>query len=37
VFYTLLETAKLVGVDPARYLGETALAAARGELLLPVA
>ncbi len=35
VFYSLLETAKLVGVDPARYLREAALADARGEVLLP--
>lgn len=35
VFYTLLETAKLCGVDPARYLREAALADARGEVLLP--
>jgi len=34
-FYTLLETAKLVGVEPARYLREAALAADRGEVLLP--
>jgi hypothetical protein len=31
----LLETAKLCGVDPARYLREAALADARGEVLLP--
>lgn len=35
VFYSLLETAKLCGVDPARFLREAALADARGELLLP--
>lgn len=35
LFYTLLETAKLCGVDPARYLREAALADARGEILLP--
>lgn len=35
-FYTLLETAKLCGVDPARYLREAALADARGEVLLPL-
>lgn len=35
IFYTLLETAKLVGVDPAHYLREAALADARGEVLLP--
>jgi transposase len=35
VFYTLLETAKLVGVDPATYLRDAALADARDEVLLP--
>jgi hypothetical protein len=30
-----LETAKLVGADPAKYLGEAALADARGVTLLP--
>lgn len=35
VFYSLFETAKLAGVDPARYLREAALADARGEVLLP--
>jgi transposase len=35
IFYTLLETAKLVGVDPAKYLREAVLADARGEVLLP--
>jgi transposase len=35
VFYTLLETAKLVDVDPAKYLRDAALADARGEVLLP--
>jgi hypothetical protein len=34
-FYSLLETAKLHGLDPARYLREAALADARGEVLLP--
>ena len=34
-FYTLLETAKLCGVHPARYLREAALADARGVVLLP--
>jgi transposase len=34
-FYTLLETAKLVGIDPARYLREAALADARGEVFVP--
>jgi transposase len=37
IFYTLLETAKLQGVDPAKYLREAALADARGEVLLPAA
>jgi hypothetical protein len=35
VFYTLLEAAKLVDVDPARYLCDAALAGTRGEVLLP--
>jgi transposase len=35
VFYSLLETAKLHDVDPARYLREAALAEARGEVLFP--
>lgn len=35
VFYTLLETAKVCGIDPGRYLREAALADARGEVLLP--
>jgi transposase len=35
VFYTLLETAKLAGVDPTKYLREAALAVARGAVLLP--
>jgi transposase len=35
IFYTLLETAKLRGIDPARYLREATIAAALGELLLP--
>jgi hypothetical protein len=34
-FYTLIETAKLTGVDPTRYLRAAALADACGELLLP--
>jgi hypothetical protein len=34
IFYTLLETAKIAGVDPARYLREAALADARGDVLL---
>jgi transposase len=35
IFYSLLESAKLQGVDPAKYLREAALADARGEVLLP--
>ena len=35
IFYSLVETAKLHDVDPARYLREAALAAERGEELLP--
>jgi transposase len=35
IFYTLLETAKLCGIDPAKYLREAALADSRGEVLLP--
>lgn len=35
LFYSLLETAKLHAVDPARYLREAALADGRGEVLLP--
>lgn len=35
LFYTLLETAKLHNLDPARYLHEAVLAAHRGEVLLP--
>ena len=35
IFYTLLETAKLAGIDPAVYLREAALADARAEVLLP--
>jgi hypothetical protein len=31
LFYSLLETAKLCGVEPKRYLREAALAALRGE------
>jgi transposase len=34
-FYTLLETAKLVCVDPAQYLRAAAIADARGDVLLP--
>jgi transposase len=35
LFYSLLETAKLHGIDPARYLREAALANTRGEVRLP--
>jgi transposase len=35
IFYSLIETAKLAGVDPARYLREAVLADARGEVLVP--
>jgi transposase len=35
ILYTLLETAKLRGVDPAAYLRDAVVAAARGEVLLP--
>jgi transposase len=35
LFYTLIETAKLHGVDVATYLYEAALAASRDEVLLP--
>jgi transposase len=35
IFYSLVETAKLHDVDPARYLREAALAGERGEALLP--
>lgn len=35
VFYTLLETAKLAGVDSAKYLHDAALAADHGQVLLP--
>ena len=35
VFYSLLETAKLHHVDPARFLREAVLADARGDVLLP--
>jgi transposase len=37
IFYSLLETAKLRNVEPARYLREGALADARGEVLCPEA
>jgi len=33
--YSLIETAKLHGVNPARYLREAVLASRRGEVLLP--
>ena len=35
IFYSLLETAKLHGVDPARYLIEAAKAAPLGEIIMP--
>jgi hypothetical protein len=35
VFYMVLETAKLVGADPAQYLHDAARADARAEVLLP--
>jgi len=35
VFYTLMETAKVRGVDPAKYLREAVLAARAGRVLLP--
>lgn len=35
LYYSLIETAKLVGVNPAEYLREAVLAARRGEVLLP--
>jgi len=35
IFYSLVETAKLVGVEPAEYLETTAIAARRGEVVLP--
>jgi transposase len=36
VLYTLIETAKVAGIDPARYLTEAAIAAKRfGQVLLP--
>lgn len=34
-FYSLLETAKLHGIDPATYFRDAALADSRGEVLLP--
>ncbi len=37
MFYTLLETAKLVGADEAAYLREAILASRRGEVLTPAA
>jgi len=36
-FYTLIETAKLNGLDPATYFLEAVRSADRGELLLPIA
>ena len=35
VLYSLIETAKLHGLDPARYLAEAIRAARRGEVILP--
>ncbi len=35
-FYTVLESAKLAGVDPAAYLHAAVLADSRGEVLLPI-
>ena len=35
IFYSLVETAKVRGVDPARYLADAVIAARRGEVLLP--
>lgn len=35
IFYTLIETAKLHGIDPAHYIVEAALADSRGVALLP--
>jgi transposase len=35
IFYSLIETAKLHGVDPARYLAEAAKAAPLGEIIFP--
>ena len=35
VLYSLIETAKLNGVDPAKYLAEATRAARHGEMLLP--
>jgi transposase len=35
IFYSLLETAKLHGIDPARYLVEAAKAAPLGEIIMP--
>jgi hypothetical protein len=34
-FYTVIETAKLAGIDPAAYLRAVAIADARGQVLLP--
>ena len=36
VLYSLVETAKLNGIDPAKYLAEAARAARRGEVQLPL-
>ena len=35
IFYSLIETAKLVGVEPAEYLTQAVAAARHGEILLP--
>lgn len=35
VLYSLLETAKLHGVEPTAYLHDAVIAARRGEVLLP--
>jgi len=35
ILYSLVETAKVRGVDPARYLADAVVAARRGEILLP--
>jgi transposase len=35
IFYSLIETAKLIGIEPAEYLAQAAVAARRGDVLLP--
>ena len=35
ILYSLVETAKVRGVDPAQYLADAVVAARRGEVLLP--